>query len=92
MRQGTSHSERGDLIKRVIITINRADRLPLRQRTGDLPHRNPAILAQCIAAIDLRRMILYNGRVLAHLVTHLVTHLITKEIRLWPMVQPIAHL
>jgi hypothetical protein len=66
------------------MTVNRADRLPLRQRTGDLPHRNPAILAQCIAAIDLLRMILYNLRMLAHLVT--------KEIRLWPMVQPIAHL
>jgi hypothetical protein len=64
--------------------LNRTDRLPPRQRTGDLPHRNPAILAQCIAAIDLRRMILYNLRMLAHLVT--------KEIRLWPMVQPIAHL
>lgn len=73
----------------VIMTINRADRLPLRQRTGDLPHRHPAIPAQCIAAIDLRRMILYNVRMLAHLVT---AHLVTKEIRLWPMVQPIAHL
>ena len=69
--------------------LNRTDRLPPRQRTGDLPHRNPAILAQCIAAIDLRRMILYNQRTLAPLVT---AHLVTKEIRLWPMVQPIAHL
>jgi short-subunit dehydrogenase len=49
-----------------------------------LPPRNPEILAQCIAPADLGQLILQTSRMPAHLVT--------EEIRIWPMVQPIAQL
>lgn len=49
-----------------------------------LPPRDPEILARCIAPADLGALILQTSRMPAHLVA--------EEIRLWPMVQPIAQL
>lgn len=49
-----------------------------------LPPRDPEILGRCISPADLGRLVLETARLPAHLVT--------EEIRLWPMVQPIAQL
>lgn len=49
-----------------------------------LPPRDPEILAQCITPADLGRLVLQTSRMPAHLVA--------EEIRLWPMVQPMAQL
>ena len=49
-----------------------------------LPPRDPEILERCIAPAELGKLILHTFRMPAHLVT--------EEIRLWPMIQPIAQL
>lgn len=49
-----------------------------------LPPRDPEVLARCIAPADLGRLIVDLARLPAHLVA--------EEIKLWPMVQPMAQL
>ena len=49
-----------------------------------LPPRDPEILEKCITPADMGQLILQTSRMPAHLVA--------EEIRLWPMVQPIAQL
>lgn len=49
-----------------------------------LPPRDPAILAQCISPADLGQLIVQTAC--------LPPHLVAEEIKLWPMVQPMAQL
>ena len=49
-----------------------------------LPPRDPEVLARCIAPADLGRLVVDLARLPAHLVA--------EEIKLWPMVQPMAQL
>lgn len=49
-----------------------------------LPPRDPAVLAQCISPADLGRLLVQTAQLPAHLVA--------EEIKLWPMVQPMAQL
>jgi len=49
-----------------------------------LPPRDPEILTRCISPADMGRIVLQASR--------LPPHLVTEEIRVWPMVQPIAQL
>jgi NAD(P)-dependent dehydrogenase (short-subunit alcohol dehydrogenase family) len=51
---------------------------------ADLPPRDPAILRKCISPDDL-------GQLIVHL-AQLPPHLVAEEIKLWPMVQPMAQL
>ena len=49
-----------------------------------LPPRDPAVLAQCISPADLGQLLVQTAQRPAHLVA--------EEIKLWPMVQPMAQL
>lgn len=49
-----------------------------------LPPRDPAILAQCISPADLGQLIVQTAC--------LPPHLVAEEIKLWPIVQPMAQL
>lgn len=49
-----------------------------------LPPRDPAVLAQCISPADLGQLLVQTAQLPAHLVA--------EEIKLWPMVQPMAQL
>jgi NAD(P)-dependent dehydrogenase (short-subunit alcohol dehydrogenase family) len=49
-----------------------------------LPQRDPAILDQCISPADMGQLIIQ--------IAQLPAHLVTEEIKLWPMVQPMAQL
>jgi NAD(P)-dependent dehydrogenase (short-subunit alcohol dehydrogenase family) len=49
-----------------------------------LPTRDPAMLAQCISPADLGQFLVQ--------IAQLPAHLVTEEIKLWPMVQPMAQL
>jgi NAD(P)-dependent dehydrogenase (short-subunit alcohol dehydrogenase family) len=49
-----------------------------------LPPRDPAVLAQCISSADLGQLLVQTAQLPAHLVA--------EEIKLWPMVQPMAQL
>jgi NAD(P)-dependent dehydrogenase (short-subunit alcohol dehydrogenase family) len=51
---------------------------------AQLPPREPEVLAQCISPADLGRLIVETSQ--------LPAHLITEEIKLWPMIQPVAQL
>ena len=51
---------------------------------ANLPPRDPAVLAQCISPADM-------GQLLVE-IAQLPAHLVTEEIKLWPMVQPMAQL
>jgi len=49
-----------------------------------LPPRPPEVLAQCISPADIGTLLVQ--------VAQMPPHLVTKEIRLWPMVQPLGQL
>jgi NAD(P)-dependent dehydrogenase (short-subunit alcohol dehydrogenase family) len=49
-----------------------------------IPPRDPAVLAKCISPADLGQLLVQTARLPAHLVA--------EEIKLWPMVQPLAQL
>lgn len=49
-----------------------------------LPPRDPAVLARCISPADLGQLLVQTAQLPAHLVA--------EEIKLWPMVQPMAQL
>jgi NAD(P)-dependent dehydrogenase (short-subunit alcohol dehydrogenase family) len=49
---------------------------------ANLPPRDPAVLAQCISPADLGQLLVQTAQLPAHLVA--------EEIKLWPMVQPMA--
>jgi NAD(P)-dependent dehydrogenase (short-subunit alcohol dehydrogenase family) len=49
-----------------------------------LPPRDPAVLAQCISPADLGQLLVQTAQ--------LPSHLVAEEIKLWPMVQPMAQL
>lgn len=49
-----------------------------------LPPRDPDVLAQCISPADLGQLLVQTAQLPAHLVA--------EEIKLWPMVQPMAQL
>ncbi|MFZ4767595.1 MAG: SDR family oxidoreductase [Roseimicrobium sp.] len=51
---------------------------------AQLPPRDPEVLAQCISPADIGQLIVQ--------IAHLPAHLVTEEIKLWPMVQPMAQL
>jgi len=51
---------------------------------ANLPPRDPAVLAQCISPADMGELLVQ--------VAQLPSHLVTEEIKLWPMVQPMAQL
>lgn len=51
---------------------------------ANLPPREPDVLAQCISPTELGRLIVQTAQLPAHLVA--------EEIKLWPMVQPMAQL
>jgi NAD(P)-dependent dehydrogenase (short-subunit alcohol dehydrogenase family) len=51
---------------------------------ANLPPRDPAVLAQCISPADMGEMLVQ--------IAQLPAHLVTEEIKLWPMVQPMAQL
>ena len=51
---------------------------------ANLPPRDPAVLAQCISPADMGQMLVQ--------IAQLPAHLVTEEIKLWPMVQPMAQL
>lgn len=51
---------------------------------ANLPPRDPAVLAQCISPADLGQLLVQTAQLPAHLVA--------EEIKLWPMVQPMAQL
>ena len=51
---------------------------------ANLPPRDPAVLAQCISQADLGQLLVQTAQLPAHLVA--------EEIKLWPMVQPMAQL
>jgi NAD(P)-dependent dehydrogenase (short-subunit alcohol dehydrogenase family) len=51
---------------------------------ANLPPRDPAVLAHCISPADLGRLLVQTAQLPAHLVA--------EEIKLWPMVQPMAQL
>jgi NAD(P)-dependent dehydrogenase (short-subunit alcohol dehydrogenase family) len=51
---------------------------------ANLPPRDPAVLAQCISPADLGDLLVQ--------IAQLPAHLVTEEIKLWPMVQPMAQL
>lgn len=51
---------------------------------ANLPPRYPAVLAQCISPADLGHLLVQTAQLPAHLVA--------EEIKLWPMVQPMAQL
>ena len=51
---------------------------------ANLPPRDPAVLAQCISPADMGQLVV--------LIAQLPAHLVTEEIKLWPMVQPMAQL
>ena len=52
--------------------------------SAHLPPRDPAVLAQCISPADLGQLFVQTAQLPAHLVA--------EEIKLWPMVQPMAQL
>ncbi len=52
--------------------------------SANLPPRDPAVLAQCISPADLGQLLVQTAQLPAHLVA--------EEIKLWPMVQPMAQL
>jgi NAD(P)-dependent dehydrogenase (short-subunit alcohol dehydrogenase family) len=51
---------------------------------ANLPPRDPAVLAQCISPADVGKLLVQ--------IAQLPAHLVTEEIKLWPMVQPMAQL
>jgi NAD(P)-dependent dehydrogenase (short-subunit alcohol dehydrogenase family) len=51
---------------------------------ANLPPRDPAVLAQCISPADMGELLVQ--------IAQLPAHLVTEEIKLWPMVQPMAQL
>lgn len=51
---------------------------------ANFPPRDPAVLAQCISPADLGQLLVQSAQLPAHLVV--------EEIKLWPMVQPMAQL
>jgi NAD(P)-dependent dehydrogenase (short-subunit alcohol dehydrogenase family) len=51
---------------------------------ANLPPRDPAVLAQCISPADMGQFVVQ--------IAQLPAHLVTEEIKLWPMVQPMAQL
>jgi NAD(P)-dependent dehydrogenase (short-subunit alcohol dehydrogenase family) len=51
---------------------------------ASLPPRDPAVLAQCISPADMGQMLVQ--------IAQLPAHLVAEEIKLWPMVQPMAQL
>lgn len=51
---------------------------------ANLPPRDPAVLARCISPDDLGQLLVQTAQLPAHLVA--------EEIKLWPMVQPMAQL
>jgi NAD(P)-dependent dehydrogenase (short-subunit alcohol dehydrogenase family) len=51
---------------------------------ANLPPRDPAVLAQCVSPADMGELLVQ--------IAQLPAHLVTEEIKLWPMVQPMAQL
>jgi NAD(P)-dependent dehydrogenase (short-subunit alcohol dehydrogenase family) len=51
---------------------------------ANLPARDPAVLAQCISPAEMGELLVQ--------IAQLPAHLVTEEIKLWPMVQPMAQL
>jgi NAD(P)-dependent dehydrogenase (short-subunit alcohol dehydrogenase family) len=51
---------------------------------ANLPPRDPAVLAQCISPADMGELLVQ--------IFQLPAHLVTEEVKLWPMVQPMAQL
>ncbi len=51
---------------------------------ASLPPRDPAVLAQCISRADMGQLLVQ--------IAQLPAHLVTEEIKLWPIVQPMAQL